>query len=187
MSLANPSEIGARPLRTDFDLEATIQDNMEFRWRGAVEESSTSFILDWVEQRLNAIESSALQKKRILRVAIELLQNLHHHAGYPKSNVSFEVVSDQSTHWWMRTENPVSMEQETYLKETLRELNESDLNQLREIQRNKIAHQKRSEHGGAGVGLNELIRKSQGQVFVEFLNTNNDQRHVVFLTKLELK
>ena len=177
MSLANPSEIGARPLRTDFDLEATIQDNMEFRWRGAVEESSTSFILDWVEQRLNAIESSALQKKRILRVAIELLQNLHHHAGYPKSNVSFEVVS----------ENPVSMEQETYLKETLRELNESDLNQLREIQRNKIAHQKRSEHGGAGVGLNELIRKSQGQVFVEFLNTNNDQRHVVFLTKLELK
>jgi hypothetical protein len=35
--------------------------------------------------------------------------------------------------------------------------------------------------------LNELIRKSQGQVFVEFLNMNNDQRHVVFLTKLELK
>ncbi len=41
-------------------------------------------------------------------------------------------------------------------------------------------------HGGAGVGLNEMIRKSLGQVYVEFISVNSDHRHVIFLTKLEL-
>ncbi|MBV42864.1 MAG: hypothetical protein CL834_07510 [Crocinitomicaceae bacterium] len=186
MSMANPSEIGARPLRSDYDLEAATTNNREFQWQGPIEECSTDHIIQWMENRLTEIDAGSLQKKRILRVAIEILQNLHHHAKSPKADVSFEIVSDHASHWWIRSENPVSRQQENYIKETLKALSDSDPNQLRAIQRNKIAYEARSEHGGAGVGLNEMIRKSLGQVYVEFTNVNSSQRHVIFLTKLEL-
>ena len=186
MSIANPSEIGARPLRLDYDREAATTDNREFQWRGPIEESSTDQIIEWMEHRLTEISAGSLQKKRILRVAIEVLQNLHHHAKSPETDVSFDIVSNHESHWWIRTENPVSQKQENYIKDTLETLSESDPNQLRAIQRNKIANQARSEHGGAGVGLNEMIRKSLGQLYVEFINVNSNQRHVIFLTKLEL-
>ncbi|MDA8771608.1 DUF6272 family protein [Flavobacteriales bacterium] len=140
-----------------------------------------------MEQRLSQLNTGALNKKRILRVAIELLQNLHHHAKAPKKDVSFEIVSNDDSHWWIRTENAVSTEQEKYLQETLLELNAIDADQLRTVQRNKIAHQERSQHGGGGVGLNEMIRKSLGQMFVEFVNSNSNQKNVIFITKLALK
>ena len=187
MSMVNASEIGLRPLRAAFHSEASHENGLEFRWRGAIEESSTAFILEWMEQRLSQLNAGALNKKRILRVAIELLQNLHHHAKAPKEDVSFEIVSNDKSHWWIRTENSVSPAQEKYLQETLLELNAIDADQLRTIQRNKIAHQERSEHGGGGVGLNEMIRKSLGQMFVEFINCNSNQKNVIFITKLALK
>jgi len=187
MSMVNASEIGLRPLRAAFHSEASHENGLEFRWRGAIEESSTAFILEWMEQRLSQLNAGALNKKRILRVAIELLQNLHHHAKAPKEDVSFEIVSNDKSHWWIRTENSVSPAQEKYLQETLLELNGIDADQLRTIQRNKIAHQERSEHGGGGVGLNEMIRKSLGQMFVEFINCNSNQKNVIFITKLALK
>ena len=74
-----------------------------------------------------------------------------------------------------------------YLQETLLELNAIDADQLRTVQRNKIAHQERSQHGGGGVGLNEMIRKSLGQMFVEFVNSNSNRKNVIFITKLALK
>ena len=184
--MANPSELGARPLRTDYDLEAALTDSLEFHWCGPIAESSTDNIMEWMENRLTEINAGGLQKKRVLRVAIEVLQNLHHHAKSPETDVSFKIVTNHNGHWWIRSENPVSQEQETYIKETLETLSESDPNQLRVIQRQKIAHQARSHHGGAGVGLNEMIHKSLGQVYVEFISVNSDHRHVIFLTKLEL-
>ena len=108
MSMANPSELGARPLRTDYDLEAALTDSLEFHWCGPIAESSTDYIMEWMENRLTEINAGGLQKKRVLRVAIEVLQNLHHHAKSPETDVSFKIVTNHNGHWWIRSENPVS-------------------------------------------------------------------------------
>ena len=65
MSMVNASEIGLRPLRAAFHSEASHRNGLEFRWRGAIEESSTTFILEWMEQRLSQLDTGALNKKRI--------------------------------------------------------------------------------------------------------------------------
>tara|TARA_B100000768_G_scaffold144098_1_gene136509 strand:- start:16857 stop:17420 length:564 start_codon:yes stop_codon:yes gene_type:complete len=187
MSVANPTEIGPRDLRAAYNLDAGQAKALEFLWRGNVQESTTAFVLEWMEHRLNELKAESLQKKRILRVAIEILQNLHHHAQSPHESISFEVVTNHSSTWWIRSENAITSEQESYLQQTLNALSAAHPDLLRTMQRDKIAHQERSEHGGGGVGLNELIRKSLGQVYVEFTSYNDFERRVVFITKLELK
>tara|TARA_Y100000385_G_scaffold228265_1_gene239407 strand:- start:591 stop:1160 length:570 start_codon:yes stop_codon:yes gene_type:complete len=189
MSIANPAQIGSSHLRAACVLHRAEANGLEFRWNGKVQESTTTYILDWIEQRLRRLDSEALQKKRILRVAIEMLQNLHHHAKAPHDQIVFEVVTDRKSAWWIRSENPISKQQMEYLQSTLNELSSIHPNELRTMQRDKIAHQERSEHGGGGVGLNELIRKSLGQIYVEFINCNKNKNayRVVFITKLEWK
>lgn len=189
MSIANPTEIGPSHLRAAFASHRAEANGLEFRWNGKVQESTTAYILNWIEQRLEGLDSEALQKKRILRVAIEMLQNLHHHAQAPHDQIVFEVVTDRESAWWIRSENAISRQQMDYLQSTLHELSSIHPDELRTMQRDKIAHQGRSEHGGGGVGLNELIRKSLGQIYVEFINCNinKDAHRVVFIIKLEWK
>ena len=116
MSIANPTEIGPSHLRAAFASHRAEANGLEFRWNGKVQESTTAYILNWIEQRLKGLDSEALQKKRILRVAIEMLQNLHHHAQAPHDQIVFEVVTNRESAWWIRYENPISRQQMNYLQ-----------------------------------------------------------------------
>ena len=56
----------------------TEQDTVELQWSGAIQDQTTDFLMQWMEVRLNQIGAQSLQKKRLIRVAIELLLSLIH-------------------------------------------------------------------------------------------------------------
>ncbi|MDA0304598.1 MAG: hypothetical protein O3B45_09580, partial [Bacteroidetes bacterium] len=55
-------------------------EQLELQWLGPIGESSIQYILQWLEARLQHTTCQPLQKKRLIRLVVELLQNLHHHA-----------------------------------------------------------------------------------------------------------
>ncbi len=57
-----------------------VSGELETRWCGAVGEEVTRFVLQWLEERMNDLSLPTRQRKRIVHVSIEILQNIHHHA-----------------------------------------------------------------------------------------------------------
>ena len=159
---------------------------VEFHWSGAVHDHTTRFIIEWMENRLGQLASPALQKKRAVRVAVELLQNMHHHACPSNEQPYFEIRRSAAGMWKLSTSNALPQNKAHALSEAWNDLKAMCLHQLRSEQREKIAKDARSEHGGGGVGLNEILRKADGQVEMNIQHQANESR-VTFHAEISIR
>ena len=148
----------------------TEQDTVELQWSGAIKNQTTDFLMQWMEARLNQVGAQSLQKKRLIRVAIELLQNMHHHAISHDFQPGFAIYATASTAWRIETSNAIDPHNVAELQQTWQTLKSKCQNELRSMQREKLAGDARSEHGGGGVGLNEILRKADGHVDMNIEN-----------------
>ena len=160
---------------------------LEFSWKGPVQESTTKCLMNWIEHRLQQLDADPLLQKRIIRVCIELMQNLHHHAILNPQSSRFNVFTSTKNTWYIQTRNDVTWAEEESLKLNWNALKSIENEELRTLQRDKIAHLERSSHGGGGVGLNEIIRKSSGQVELEFITCSEQSSTAIFTAELPLQ
>ena len=149
---------------TRFAAQQKEAEQVELRWVGPIHDATTRFIMEWMEHRLDQVNSSSLQKKRLVRVAVELLQNMHHHAAQGHQQCAFRIASIDNTAWRLCSNNAISTSKAKVLEERWSALKSLCNEELRAMQRMKIAQDDRSSHGGGGVGLNEILRKAAGQV-----------------------
>lgn len=140
----------------------------------------------WMESRLDQIGAQSLQKKRMIRVAVELLQNMHHHAVPNASLPRFTVYSTESETWRIEASNAINPTHVIALQKTWETLKSKCKNELRAMQREKLAGESRSDHGGGGVGLNEILRKAAGRVEMNIEN-QAEVTLVTFSAEIPLK
>jgi hypothetical protein len=119
-----------------------------------------------------------LAQKRVFRVATELLQNMLHHA-LPGSECTFEVRVDPGS-WKLTARNPTSPETSVWLRERWETLHAQPEGELRDREREALAEEVRSTHGGGGLGLFEILRRSDGGVQMECLSFGNGTAAVEF-------
>ena len=165
---------------------ATPRAAVELQWNGAIQDHTTDFLMRWMESRLNQIGAQSLQKKRMIRVAVELLQNMHHHAIPDPSHPRFTIYSIQSKSWRIEASNAIDATHATDLQETWETLKSKCKHELRAMQRDKLAGESRSDHGGGGVGLNEILRKAAGRVDMNIENQAEVAR-VTFSAEIPLE
>lgn len=140
----------------------------------------------WMESRLDQIGAQSLQKKRMIRVAVELLQNMHHHAVPNASLPRFTVYSTESETWRIEASNAINPTHVIALQKAWETLKSKCKNELRAMQREKLAGESRSDHGGGGVGLNEILRKAAGRVEMNIEN-KAEVTQVTFSAEIPLK
>lgn len=159
MSGTLPHHQSSTPSHAMPDSEGTV----EAYWNGKVDDHAIEHLLEWLEERLTTLNTPKLQHKRIIRVAVELLQNLHHHACGDSSLTYFRALK-QGVLWTLQTQNEISNTQSTILQERMNLLTAMSTDRIRTEQLDLLSSGNRSNHGGGGVGLHEIIRKSNGQV-----------------------
>ena len=159
---------------------------MELQWSGAIQNQTTDFLMQWMETRLDQVGAQSLQKKRLIRVAIELLQNMHHHAISHDPQPEFAIYATASAAWRIETSNAIDSRSAAELQQTWETLKSKCQNELRSMQREKLAGDARSEHGGGGVGLNEILRKANGRVDMNIENQAGIAR-VTFSAEIPLQ
>ena len=185
MSTVFPSDSSSSHFEGNLNEEISGNKDVaaEFQWSGPVQDSSTRFIVHWLEDRLGQLNAGMLQRKRIIHIAIELLQNLHHHAVKPVEGTTFMIEESKPGIWRLKTKNRISEHDASVLQDRWAQLKNLGAADLRQAQRDQVALEERSSHGGGGIGLNDILRKADGQAEMQI---SEEGKHVFVTFTAEL-
>ncbi|MGB1075691.1 MAG: DUF6272 family protein [Flavobacteriales bacterium] len=153
---------------------------IEFSFHGKMDVQTSELIIDQMERKM----AHSQVEKRVMRVVIEMVQNLHHHADPNRAQESRFLCIKRPTSWLVSTANAIQPEKAKDLKTRIERLANLDSDALRTIRREHLYNCSRTPHGGGGVGLLEIHHKSAGEVWLEFIPSTRDSQLSVLTAEI---
>ena len=149
---------------------------------GSITTDMINQTLENIESKLDAAEESGKIKKKIYNVLVESLQNLYHHIDDipddirdkydPK--VGLLVVKKDGEGYRITTGNFINSNKIKFLKDKIDKINSLSQEELKDMYKFILNHQKLSAKGGGGLGLVDIARKTGNKLEYSFQNYNND-------------
>jgi len=151
-------------------------------YKGSITSELINDILEAVEKKLEDADADNKLRKRIYNILVESLQNLFHHIEMfhegitekldPKFGVL--VVVKENDIYKVTTGNFVHSKRIKFLKEKIDKINLLSKDELKDMYKFILNHQKLSAKGGGGLGLVDIARKSGNKLEYKFYNYNDD-------------
>lgn len=156
--------------------------NAILAYKGSITSELINDILEAVENKLEEADADSRLRKKIYNVLVESLQNLFHHIEMthegiqegldPKFGVLVIVKEDEI--YKVTTGNFVNVKRIKFLKEKIDKINSLTKDELKDMYKFILNHQKLSAKGGGGLGLVDIARKSGNKLEYEFYKYNDD-------------
>jgi hypothetical protein len=151
-------------------------------YKGSITSELINDILEGVEKKLEEADADSKLRKKIYNVLVESLQNLFHHIENthegleepldPKFGVL--VVTREQDIYRVTTGNFINSRRIKFLKEKIDKINSLSKDELKDMYKFILNHQKLSAKGGGGLGLVDIARKSGNKLEYEFFNYNDN-------------
>lgn len=151
-------------------------------YKGSITSDLINDILEAVEKKLEEANAEGRLRKKIYNVLVESLQNLFHHietvhegidlALDPKFAVLF--IEREGEFYKVTTGNFVNTKRIKFLKEKIDKINSLTKDELKDMYKFILNHQKLSAKGGGGLGLVDIARKSGNKLEYEFYTYNEN-------------
>lgn len=156
--------------------------NVLLAFKGSVTTEMINSILDEVEMKMQASSEDAKIRKKVYNVLVESLQNLYHHVDdLPEPyKDKFEekfgilVVAKIDGTYKISTGNFIRSMRIKELKEKIDKINSLSKDELKDMYKFILNHQKISSKGGGGLGLVDIARKTGNKLKYTFKNFNNE-------------
>jgi len=152
-------------------------------FKGSITSDLISNVLEVIETKLDDLSEVPKTRKKVYNVLVEGLQNLYHHIDeMPDAlNNTFErrfgvlVVSRVEPNVYkITTGNFVNSDKIKLLKEKIDKINSLSPDELKDMYKFILNHQKLSAKGGGGLGLVDIARKTGNKLEYSFENYSND-------------
>jgi hypothetical protein len=153
-------------------------------FKGSLTPDLVTALLGLVERKMKAIEPDARSRKRVFNVVMECLQNLYHHNSRLRTeNGSVERTDDphgvvmiarSEGGYSVLTGNFMAGSDVDRLKEHLDRINSLPQEGLRDLYKETLANGRFSPHGGGGLGMIDIARKSGGKLEYGFVPYDAD-------------
>jgi len=152
-------------------------------YKGSITSDLISNVLEVIEEKLDDLSETSKIRKKVYNVLVESLQNLYHHIDElprdfkddfePKFGVL--VVSRVENNVYKITSgNFVNSGKIKLLKDKIDKINSLSKDELKDMYKFILNHQKLSAKGGGGLGLVDIARKTGNKLEYSFENYNND-------------
>ena len=140
---------------------------------GKVSSKEFDSIIKNLEIGLTNRESNIKLRKKVFNIAIEILQNIYHHADQTTVNihspVTFSVRYDQNEGYLISSKNLILQKKIDFLESKLNTVNSLTKDKIVHLYRDKLAvDQNFWKKGGAGLGLLDAKRRSGSNFFYSF-------------------
>lgn len=155
-----------------FNLYQTMQSQkLILMYSGDVTQEITRSLLAMAERKLEVAGEDPAIRRKVFKVMVESLQNIVRHAeqtdGDREADALFALGRERDRYSVM-SGNTIPKSRVEGLKKTLDAINALDRKGLRELYKQSIQNTPLSAKGGAGVGLVDMARKSNGKLSFQF-------------------
>jgi len=150
-------------------------------YKGSISAEWINSVLENVESKLDSVNEDPRIKKKMYNVLVEGLQNLFHHVDdlpeemIEKYNAKFGVLVIKKTddHYTVSLGNFITSDKTNYLKDKIDKINSLTQDELKDMYKFILNHQKLSAKGGGGLGLIDMARKTGNKLEYNFYELNN--------------
>jgi hypothetical protein len=145
-------------------------------FKGSISSELISNVLEVVESRLDEYDESSKIRKKVYNVLVESLQNLYHHIEDLPDAMQKEydekfgilVVSRLDEKYRISTGNFITQDKVDVLRSRIDKINSMSREELKDMYKFILNHQRLSEKGGGGLGLVDIARKTGNQLDYTF-------------------
>jgi hypothetical protein len=155
-----------------FNIENYFSDNSTgntiLYYKGNVDSDVINHILDTVENKMVEVSEQSKLRKKVYNVLVESLQNLYHHVDKVPSDFEDQTserfgliaVKKVNNGYRIITGNFVHSDNIDKLEEKIKRINRSSHEEIKELYKFILNHQRISAKGGGGLGLVDIARKT---------------------------
>ena len=173
-----------------FNVENYITDqstgDVILQYKGNIDSDVINHVLDTVEGRMAEANEHSKLRKKVYNVLVESLQNLYHHVDKVPSDFEDQtadrfallIVKKVDNGYRIITGNFVKTDNIEKLEERIKRINRSSHEEIKELYKFILNHQKISQKGGGGLGLVDIARKTGNKLEYSFKEYN--KRHSFF-------
>jgi hypothetical protein len=153
-----------------------------YSYKGSITSEFINSVLEEVEAKLIDANEDGKLRKKVYNVLVESLQNLYHHIDDLPESIKEQfsqkfgvlVIVNQENVYRISTGNFISSGKIKFLKDKIDKINSLSQEELKDMYKFILNHQKLSAKGGGGLGLVDIARKTGNKLDYLFQNYNND-------------
>ena len=180
-----------------FDVEKYFSElsdgNPVIYYKGNIDSDLINRVLDTVEARMVSGKERSKLRKKVYNVLVESLQNLYHHVekvpdefeDQTSEKYGMVAVNKVDRGYKIITGNFIGSGNAGMLEEKIKRINRSSHEELTELYKFILNHQRISSKGGGGLGLVDIARKSGNNL--EYLFKEYDKNSTFFCLKILVK
>lgn len=165
-----------------YDLYHRMETNkVVLSFKGDVTSELMSSILQIIEQRMDDMNEAPKLKKKVYNVLVECLQNLYHHIdeipsdsaknGIDRSAIF--MISLNKNGYSITTGNYILTDRSDSFRERLDRINSLTKEELKDLYKEVLNSDGRSDKGGGGLGMIDIARKTGKKLNYEFAPLND--------------
>ncbi|HPC99471.1 MAG TPA: SiaB family protein kinase [Bacteroidales bacterium] len=169
-----------------FDVESYLSEHSNgdviLYYKGNIDSDVINHVLDTVEDKLVAGNEHPKLRKKVYNVLVESLQNLYHHVDRVPGD--FEDQSSErygllqirkiEDGYKIITGNFIRKDNIERLEEKIKRINRSSQEEIKELYKFILNHQRITNKGGGGLGLVDIARKTGNKLEYAFREYNSD-------------
>jgi hypothetical protein len=150
-------------------------------YKGNVDSDVINHVLDTVEDKMVEVNEQSKLRKKVYNVLVESLQNLYHHVDKVPDDFEDQssekygmlVVQKVDNGYKIITGNFIHSENIEKLEEKIKRINRSSQEEIKELYKFILNHQRISAKGGGGLGLVDIARKTGNKLEYAFKEYND--------------
>jgi hypothetical protein len=156
--------------------------NVILFYKGNIDSDIINHILDTIEDKMIEVNEQSRLRKKIYNVLVESLQNLYHHVDRvpedfeDQTSEEFGLIEIRKNErgYQIITGNFIHAENIEKLEEKIKRINRSTHEELTELYKFILNHQRISAKGGGGLGLVDIARKTGNKLEYVFEKYNEN-------------
>ncbi|MDP4209964.1 MAG: SiaB family protein kinase [Bacteroidota bacterium] len=142
--------------------------NSLLSYKGKVTIQVVSSLLDEVERKLTELDEEPRIRKKVYNILVECLQNLYHHVEdvalpgeiLEEGNMAILVIKKVDNQYKITTGNFVRVKRIKPLKSKIDKINSLTQDEIKDMYKFILNHQRLNVKGGGGLGLLDIARRT---------------------------
>ncbi|MFK5984171.1 MAG: SiaB family protein kinase [Pseudomonadota bacterium] len=176
-----------------------IENNIVLSFEGQMSQGVLISLVDTLKKKLNednftgnkVLDNYEYLVRKIYAIFVELAQNIQNHSSSKQASIHREpgggiiLIREDKDAYVLQSGNLIEQTKADAIVKKIEDLNLLDDDQLKKLYKQQLRTARNEGKTGAGIGLIDLLRKSQQPL--EYEMDNYDEKHQFFTLKVILK